>query len=351
MLDYQECILKLRKQEKKVEADSLSVVVKHVPESAEAGMLDPRQVKWTEQCRKTPSSPVKDLRHATMEEITSVRNSMGCKNSDLSQNVTVEESVFDAVAVEVYRRRNLPAFSPVAVYIHGGGFIGGTVEVVRNSCKLLAERSHSTVVSVDYSLAPEHRFPSGLTDCQKVIDYIIREEKTLGVDSSRLIVLGDSAGANLAAGCCLLDRERKIKLQVLLYPFMDVNPESPGWSEEPYCVRKNPEMARYLIHEIKDLLDLSTYSYINKRSEISNPLVSPLMAEDPSEFPTTLIVSPEYDYLRSQAEQFAHLLSENGVDVILYQYRGMGHAFFEHTGEFPQAEDCINEIAAAIMAL
>ena len=84
---------------------------------------------------------------------------------------------------------------------------------------------------------------------------------------------------------------------------------------------------------------------------ITVSLVSPYYAQDPSVFPTTLIVSPEYDYLRRQAENFAHMLSDSGVDVVIYRYQGMGHAFFEHTGEFPQAEDCINEIAAAIMAL
>ena len=351
MLDYNNCILKLRKQVKRTESNGLSVVIKHVPESEDQGVLDPRQALRVEKNLMNTPVSIKDCHNPTISEIESIRAAMGCVNTDLSKNISIEESVFDGVNVEIYRLKNLSGINPVTVYIHGGGFIGGSLRVVRNSCKLLAERSNSTVVSIDYSLAPEHRFPSALYECNKVIEFILSNQEKLNMDGSRLIIMGDSAGANLAAACCLLDKKRKISLQVLLYPLMNIDPDNPDWAEKDYCIKENPEMAQYLIHEIKPLVELSTYCYINGKEDLKNPLTSPLLFSDPSAFPTTLIVSPEYDYLRNQAEQFANLLSESGVDVISYQYRGMGHAFFEHTGEFPQVEDCINEIAAAIMAM
>ena len=351
MLNYNECLIELRKKVKKIEKDGLSIVIKPVPETEKDGALDPRQVLWSEKCRKTASLSIRDSRHATIDEIYSVRKSMGCKNQDLSKNITVKEAVLDRVNVEIYQAKDLPPNSPVAVYIHGGGFIGGTVGVTRNICKLLAERSGSTVVSIDYSLAPENRFPVGLNECYRVIEYIFQHHETLEIDSSRLIVMGDSAGANLAAACCLMDRQRRIRLQVLLYPLTDINPDQPEWTENDYVIREDPELAKYMIYDLKDLINVSAFSYVNSENDFRNPLASPFWSEDPSEFPTTLIVSPEYDYLKSQAENFACQLSENGVDVVLYRYRGMAHAFFEHPGEFPQAEDCVNEIAAAIMAL
>ncbi len=351
MLDYNECLIELKKEVVKTEQDGLSIVIKPVPETEKEGALDPRQVLWSEKCRKSFPVSIKDNCKATIDEIISLRQSMGCKNQDLSSSITATEAVFDGVKVEIYQAKDLPPNSPVAVYIHGGGFIGGTVAVVRNSCKLLAERSACKVISIDYSLAPEHPFPEGLNECYRVIEYIFQNHKALGMDSTRLVVLGDSAGANLAAACCLKDTQRRIRLQVLLYPLMDVNPDQPDWSDKNYVIQENPEMAKYMIYELQELIKVSSYSYINNQDDFLAPLASPSRSVDPSVFPTTLIVSPEYDYLRSQAEDFARQLSENGVDAVLFRYKGMAHAFFEHPGEFPQAEDCINEIAAAIMAI
>lgn len=351
MIRYEECLLKLKQPKIMTDSDGLSMIVKKVPEADSDGVVDPRQKQWTMKCMEKAPIRIVDMKRVTPDEIDLIRKSMGCKNNDLSSGIITESERFNNVKVEIYKDKNCKENVPAVVYFHGGGFIGGTIGVIRNSCKLLAERSHSVVISVDYDLAPEHRFPSGLHQCYSVVDSVFSNSKRLRIDSSKVAVIGDSAGANFAAACCLMDTKKRIRLQVLLYPVVNVNPEDPDWTEEKYYVKDDPDIAHILINDIRQLLTVSTYSYVAGEKDFSNPFVSPYFAEDPRCFPTTLIVSPEYDYLRKQAEDFSHLLIQNGVDVVLFRYQGMGHAFFEHTGEFPQAEDCINEIASAIMAL
>ncbi|MDC7127119.1 MAG: alpha/beta hydrolase [Spirochaetales bacterium] len=351
MLKYNDCLLQLRKRKSEVNPDGLDIIIKNVPESKEPGTLDPRQVLWTKLCMEASPVHIRDIKNPTYLEIDAVRKSMGCKNKDLSKNVSVKKTIIDGVDVEVYRPANCEKKCPVTIYIHGGGFIGGSIDVVRNSCKLLAERASSVVISVDYKLAPENIFPYALNQCYKVIEWVYSNGEGFGIDSSKIIVAGDSAGGNLAAACCLKDEKKMISLQILLYPVVNLNPYDPDWTEDVYCVKDEPEIARQMIYDIKSILELCSNTYVEDPLCFKNPLASPYFAEKPSVFPTTFIVSPEYDYLRRQAELFSSLLSENGVDVVLFRYKGMAHAFFEHPGEFPQAEDCINEIASAIMAL
>lgn len=92
-------------------------------------------------------------------------------------------------------------------------------------------------------------------------------------------------------------------------------------------------------------------AYLNSEEDAENPLVSPLLSRELSSMPMAMIVTAEYDALRLEAEEYARKLEEEGVDVVIYRYKGMGHAFFEHPGEFPQSEDCINEIGEAIRTL
>jgi len=106
-----------------------------------------------------------------------------------------------------------------------------------------------------------------------------------------------------------------------------------------------------MVHSIGDSVPLLNAVYVDEPDKMDNPLISPLLADSLAAMPTTMIVAAEYDYLRLQNEQFALRLSEDKVDTLLYIYKGMGHSFFEHTGEFPQAEDCTNEAAEAIKSL
>jgi acetyl esterase/lipase len=188
--------------------------------------------------------------------------------------------------------------------------------------------------------------------CWQAVNWVHTHAGDLQVNPDRLAVMGDSAGGSLAAGCSMLDRNSIIKLQILLYPCVLLNLNKADWSEADYAMDpKYQSLLHLMVHSIGDSIPMLNAVYVDEPGKIDNPLISPLLAENLSSMPTTMIVAAEYDYLRQQIEQFALRLSEDRVDTVLYLYKGMGHAFFEHTGEFPQAEDCTNEAAEAIRAM
>jgi acetyl esterase/lipase len=353
-MNYEKSILNLRQQKKNKETGIYNMYMKYIPETKDEGVLDPRQLKFTKQNLKNEPIEIKNKRMLSDNELKAIRDSFGCKNYDMSNKVTTNKILINDVPVEIYRKSDIPNNCPVIVNIHGGGFFGGSIDVVRNSCKLLADRSCATVISIDYDLSPKAKFPIALNQCNSVIKYIKENYETLGVNPKKIVVMGDSAGGNIAAALCLLDTENDIALQVLLYPLLDLKLNDSRWSEDLYSFndcKENNEIAKLLVNDIKNIMEVCIYSYVEEESQLSKALSSPLNSDNYKLFPMTLIVSPEFDYLRLQAEKFAKKLQDNGVDTIIYRYQGMGHAFYEHLGEFPQAEDCINEIAEAIMAL
>ena len=352
-MNYQECLLRLRQDTVQTQINNLSIRVKPIPDDARAGVPDARALR-AEMAAK-PSPWPKDEQNPTLEEVQAIRQWMGCENADLSKSVETRREVMDTAAGDIPALFYSPGGGqdrPVVVYFHGGGFFGGTTGVVENACKLLAERSGALVVSVEYALAPEHRFPEGLMQCWQAVNWVHSHAGALGVHPNRLAVMGDSAGGNLAVGCSMLDQQAIIKLQILLYPCVQLNPAREVWNEAAYemDVRYRTVLSG-MAHAIGDSLPMLNAMYVPEAEKVNHPLVSPLLAENLAAMPTTMIVAAEYDYLRQQNEQFALRLSEDKVDTLLYLYKGMGHSFFEHTGEFPQAEDCTDEAAEAIRAL
>ena len=352
-MQTQECLKRLKENILFTQRENLSVRIKPIPDDERIGVPDPRVL--TSAMLQAPSPQPKDALHPTQAEVEAIRHWMGCKNTDLSTGVTVERRVLatDAGDIPVYcydpggdRNR------PVTLYFHGGGFFGGTIGVVENACKLLAERSGALVISVDYALAPEHRFPEGLTQCWQAVRWVHAHAGELGVNPDRLAVMGDSAGGNLAVGCSMLDRESIIKLQILLYPCVMLNQAREGWETSLYQMdAQYYDFLQEMVHSIGESIPMLNAVYLTDAEQVNHPLVSPLLAESLSAMPTTMIVAAEFDYLRRQNEQFALRLSEDSVDTVLYLYKGMNHSFFEHTGEFPQSEDCTDEAAEAIRAL
>ncbi len=351
-MNYQECVEQLKHSTRIIQEDNLSIREKPIPDDDRPGIPDPRVLLGSKV--KKPFPAPKNTEHITLEEIYRIRAAMGCKNMDLSHNVTKETRTIatDAgdVPVLVYSPEALKDRA-IVIYIHGGGFLGGTTRVVENACKLLADRAEAVVISVDYALAPEHPFPEGLMQCWQVVCWAHEHGKELGGNPEKLVVMGDSAGGNLSVGCSMLDEEHRIKLQVLLYPTVVMDPDYDGWNDRAYTINEEKELLSGLIQEVNQMKGSVYSTYVTSRDKLKNPLISPLLAKDLSKLPTTLMITAEYDSLRLEEEEFAKRLLEDGVDVIFYRYNGMGHAFFEHTGEFPQAEDCTDEIANAIKML
>lgn len=213
----------------------------------------------------------------------------------------------------------------VLLFFHGGGWVTGDIDSYTPACLTMAELTGAVVASVDYRLAPEHPFPAGLEDCHRVARLLMDEPLLAGVeDPSRIVMVGDSAGANLAAVTCLMLGEESSRMpgrQILLYPVThwDHDPRTSPFAS----VREHGADYRLTNTEVQDYLELYAPDPAQRRS----PRVSPLMATDLSGQPDTLVISAELDLLRDEGEAYGRRLQEAGNRVRIHRVPGALHGF------------------------
>lgn len=338
--------------------EHLTYMEKKIPDSEGAGELDPRVLQlMMEGAAKSGGGAAgfPDLSEVRPETfpIGAIRTGMGFPNKDLTETkVSVELLKIEGEGGEIPIRIYRPAVTgllPAVVFFHGGGFIGGSPDVVENPCRSLAEKAGALVVNVDYRLAPEHPFPAGVLDCYDAVQWVYRHADELGVDPSRIAVAGDSAGGNLAAGCAQMDRDSgsgMIRMQALIYPVLLIGESAAyPWRLEEYEIHRHQEYILPGLEALRGAGQLFQALYLQGHDP-ANPLVSPLLQESVEKLPETLIVTAEYDMLRLEGEAYAGRLAEAGVRTRLIRYKGMDHAFLDKYGIYPQAEDCIDEIAS-----
>lgn len=228
----------------------------------------------------------------------------------------------------------------VFVYYHGGGWVVGDIPSHEGVCCALANGAGCVVVSVDYRLAPEYKYPAAADDCYAATKWVAENAESFGGDSSRIAVGGDSAGGNLAAVVTLMARDRggpAICFQVLVYPVTDFNFNRPSYVEnaEGYFLTREG-MQWFWNH------------YLGDERDGAEPYASPLREKDLSSLPPALVLTAEYDPLRDEGEEYAARLRTAGVPTRLTRYDGMIHAFFRRTDQFARAEEAQAEVAEAL---
>lgn len=231
---------------------------------------------------------------------------------------------------------------PILLFFHGGGWVTGDIDSYNKVCANLAKHTGHMVVSVDYRLAPEHKFPAGLEDCYRVAREIFLDNGLLNVHSRDITLIGDSAGGNLAAALSLLAKQRgefMPERQILIYPatYFDHSEQSPFDS-----VRENGTGYLLTSKRINDYLDL----YKNSDDDLQNPCFAPLLAPDLSGQPKTLIITAELDPLRDEGEAYGRRLKQAGVPVKVHRIPEALHGFFSLPPTFPQVKRCYQLINA-----
>jgi acetyl esterase/lipase len=219
----------------------------------------------------------------------------------------------------------------IILYFHGGGWVLGNINAYTRTCAMLADETGRRVFSVDYLKAPEHPFPAGLLDCYeaaKEVEEYQRNRKT------GLVLMGDSAGANLAAAVSLMARDRgefSIPKQILLYPatYYDHGPDSPFPS-----VKEKGEGYLLTSRRICDYIDL----YIQHGEDRISPYFAPLLAKDFSHQPDTLLITAEHDPLRDEGEAYGEKLKQGGNRVVLYRMDNALHGYFNLPIRFVHVE-------------
>ena len=229
---------------------------------------------------------------------------------------------------------------PVLVWLHGGGWVLGSIETNDATCRALTNEAHCITVSVGYRLAPETKFPGGLEDSYAAAAWAAGNAASFGGDPSRVAIGGASAGGNLAAAVTLLARERggpRLVHQLLVYPVTDLAQDTDSYREnaEGYGLTRST-MAWY-----REL-------YLSNETERANPLVAPLQAADLSGLPPALVITAEYDPLRDEGEAYARRLTDAGVRTRCTRYDGMIHLFFNPSLGFEKSFEAIAEAGTAL---
>jgi acetyl esterase len=244
------------------------------------------------------------------------------------------------VPVRIYTPGRGSAPRPALVYFHGGGWVIGDLETTDAICRALANRAACVVVSVDYRLAPEYKFPVPLDDCYAAFTWVAEHAGEIGVDPTRLAVGGDSAGGNLSAAVALRARDEggpALRLQLLVYPVTDHNFDTVSYKENG---------DGYLL--TKDMMVWFWDHYLDSPKDGDNPLACPLRARDLSGLPPARVFTAEFDPLRDEGEAFAARLAAAGVPVTHTRYDGQIHAFWTMLAVMPAAWKAADEAAQAL---
>lgn len=311
-----------------------------------ASELDPQAAQLLEQFEQSakPASdpPVEDAAWIEASRI-------GYLQTIPLAGTPAEVSSIRDVAIEAEGRRinarvYLPANAnekPLIVYFHGGGFTAGGLETHDPTLRDLAAETEAVVLAVDYRLAPEHPFPAALDDALATFYWGHENAATLGARPESVILMGDSAGGNIAAATALRARDEGRIMpdaQILIYPNTDLRLD-----------RSHPSIEQfdgYIINR-RDM-DRNIKLYLTEGTDQSSPYVSPLAADDLTRLPRTFIITAGADPLRDEGEAFAARLREAGVHVTLTRYPGMLHGFFQMKAALDAAEELMDELALAV---
>ncbi len=240
------------------------------------------------------------------------------------------------LAVRVYAPESAEPL-PALTHYHGGGWVIGSIDTHDSYCRTFANAANCILLSVNYRRAPEHAFPAPLDDCYAALCWLAENGKSIGADTSRLGVLGDSAGGNLAAATALKARDAghpALKVQILTYPAVDATMASPTineFADGPFLTKASMEY--FWKHYLGDADPTDAYA-------------SPLLASDHSNLPPTLVITAEFDPLRGEGEDYAQKLAGAGVDARSERYDGVFHPFSMLHKALPEGMQSIQSAAA-----
>ncbi len=243
-----------------------------------------------------------------------------------------------AIPARLYRPAGAGAQAPALIYFHGGGFVLGNLDSHDTPCRQIAERVGCVVISVDYRLAPEHRFPAGPEDAIAAYRSVVELAASLGLDRSRLAIGGDSAGANLAAVVAQQTRRDALPpcFQLLVYPTTDLTMSFPSIQTfaKGFLLQKT-SMDWFLDH------------YLPPGQDKRDPLGSPLYG-DLAGLPPAMVMTAGFDPLCDEGEAYVQGLRDAGVAVAHRRYEGLVHGFLHMTAGIAEARRSFDDLIAAL---
>ncbi|MEZ0540961.1 alpha/beta hydrolase [Fibrella arboris] len=286
--------------------------------------LTPRQARMT----PSPTDAVKTLLMKNKIQVSE-------RKVTVSQRV-IPSSAPDGTLLRIYTPTSASVAGgfPVIVYYHGGGWVIGSLDQYEPSCKALAEKAGAIVVSVDYRLSPEAKFPAAHEDAYSAYVWVRNNTAAIGGNSAKIAVAGESAGGNMAVGVSLLAKERGVALpvhQLLVYPVADNNLNTASYNQYANAQPLNRANIVYF-----------TTNYFTSMADGDNRLISLVDVANLSGLPPATIIAAEIDPLQTEGKSLADKLQAAGVPVTYQLYTGTTHEFFGMeaiVGKAGQAQD------------
>lgn len=247
-----------------------------------------------------------------------------------------------AIPVRIYRPLGADAIEalPVLVFYHGGGWVIGDLDTHDTVCRMLANQAGCAVMSVDYRMGPEHKFPAAIDDAVTAMRWAARDGRAAGFDTGRIAVGGDSAGGNLAAVAALTARDAggpKLAFQLLVYPATDLAADAP--SHQAFA--DGYLLTRANIHWFMG-------HYLRSPADAADWRASPIRAATLRGLPPALVITAGFDPLRDEGKAYADRLRADGVSVEYKLYPGQIHGFFGMGGRIDAALDAVALAARAL---
>jgi acetyl esterase len=302
--------------------------------------LDPQAKALLDQMAEAGAPPFESLTpEQAREMIVQMRELAGEPESVAKVEDSQIPTPDGPIPVRIYTPEGTGPF-PILVYFHGGGWVIGTIDTIDAPCRALTNRSGCVVVSVDYRLAPEHKFPAAPEDCYAATRYVAENAAAYNADPQRLAVGGDSAGGNLAAAVALMARDRggpPIAFQLLIYPVTNHNFDTASYQEnaDSYLLTKNG-MVWFWDH------------YLTSADDGQNPYASPQQARNLGGLPPAFVMTCEFDPLRDEGEAYADRLQEDGVQVEKKRYNGLIHGAFQMGGVLDRGREMLDDAASRL---
>jgi acetyl esterase len=245
-----------------------------------------------------------------------------------------------SIPIRVYTPQGSGPF-PVLVFFHGGGWVICDLDSHDGPCRALTNKVGCVTVSIDYRLAPEHKFPAGVEDCFAATNWVAEHASELNVDANRLAVGGDSAGGNLSAVIAQLARDAggpKIAFQLLIYPATEAELDTYSHKNFTDYFLTSEDIKYFWGH------------YLRSPADRKDPRVAPALAKTLKGLPPALIITAEFDPLRDEGEAYGEKLRAAGVPANVTRYEGMIHGFFSMYDVLDKGKQAIDESAAALRA-
>lgn len=262
------------------------------------------------------------------------------------QELTFSDAKAGQVSITIIRPRGVTGELPAVLYIHGAGWVLGSENTHDRLVRQLATGSRAAVVFVNYSRAPEAKFPVQDEQAYAAAEWIVAHGKEHGIDGSNVAIAGDSVGGNMTAAVTLMSKQRggpKFVYQVLFYPVTDANFDNGSYRQFAHGPWLTLPAMKWFWN-----------AYVPNEAERKNPLVTPLNAslEQLKGLPPALVITDENDVLRDEGEAYAHKLMDAGVDVTATRYLGTIHDFvmLDALADTPAAKAAVDQANAKLRA-